>query len=78
MPVIEYPVIWPLIWMGNSKENIQSFPEEAQKMMGDQIQLIQFGGMPTNAKPFKDVGRGVSRSPCFTTISVQGDNRRRS
>ena len=28
-------------------------------MIGDQIQLIQFGGMPKDAKPFKGVGSGV-------------------
>jgi phage-related protein len=27
--------------------------------LGDQIQLIQFGGMPKDAKPFKGVGSGV-------------------
>jgi phage-related protein len=28
-------------------------------MLGDQLQLIQFGGMPKDAKPFKGVGSGV-------------------
>jgi phage-related protein len=32
--------------MGNSKSNIQNFPEGAQKLVGDELQLIQFGGMP--------------------------------
>jgi phage-related protein len=27
--------------------------------MGDELQLIQFGGMPKDAKPFKGVGSGV-------------------
>jgi phage-related protein len=27
--------------------------------LGDELQLIQFGGMPRNAKPFKGVGGGV-------------------
>ena len=27
--------------------------------MGDELQLIQFGGMPRDAKPFKGVGSGV-------------------
>lgn len=30
-----------------------------QKIIGDEIQLIQFGGMPKDAKPFKGVGGGV-------------------
>jgi phage-related protein len=49
----EAPVMSPLVWMGNSRRNIQAFPEEAQKLIGDELQLIQFGGMPRNAKPFK-------------------------
>ena len=27
--------------------------------MGDELQYIQFGGMPKNAKPFKGLGSGV-------------------
>jgi phage-related protein len=55
----ETPVLRPLVWMGNSKRNIQAFPREAQKLMGDELQLIQFGGMPKDAKPFKGLGGGV-------------------
>lgn len=53
------PVIRPLVWMGNSRRNIRAFPVGAQKTIGDELQLIQFGGMPRNAKPLKGVGRGV-------------------
>jgi phage-related protein len=49
----------PVVWMGNSKRNIQAFPKGAQKLLGDELQLIQFGGMPKDAKPFKGVGSGV-------------------
>src|SRR5437899_13044899 len=45
--------------MGNSKRNIQAFPKGAQKLIGDELQLVQFGGMPKDAKPFKGVGSGV-------------------
>lgn len=55
----ETPVLRPLVWMGNSKRNIQAFPRGAQKLLGDELQLIQFGGMPKDAKPFKGVGSGV-------------------
>jgi phage-related protein len=55
----EKPVLRPLVWMGNSKRNIQAFPDGAKKLIGDERQLIQFGGMPKDAKPFKGVGRGV-------------------
>ena len=59
MADLKTPVIRQLIWMGNSRKNIQAFPEEAQKLIGDEIQLIQFGGMPKDAKPFKGAGSGV-------------------
>jgi phage-related protein len=45
--------------MGDSRRNIQAFPEGARKGIGDELQLIQFGGMPRNAKLFKGVGSGV-------------------
>jgi phage-related protein len=56
---IEVPVLRGLVWMGNSKRNIQAYPEGAQKIIGDELQLIQFGGMPKDAKPFKGLGSGV-------------------
>lgn len=55
----ETPTLRPLIWMGNSRRNIQAFPVGAQKLLGDELQLIQFGGMPRDAKLFKGVGSGV-------------------
>ena len=49
----------PVRWMGNSKKNLLRFPLEVRKIIGDELQFIQFGGMPKNAKPFKSVGSGV-------------------
>ena len=56
---LETQVLRPLVWLGNSRRNIRAFPAEAQKTIGDELQLIQFGGMPRDAKPFKGVGSGV-------------------
>jgi len=56
---VETPLLRPLVWLGNSKRNICGFPEGAQKLIGDELQLIQFGGMPKDAKPFTGIGRGV-------------------
>lgn len=55
----ETPVLRPLVWMGNARRNLQAFPKGAQKLIGDELQLIQFGGLPRDAKPFKGVGSGV-------------------
>ncbi len=59
MESLRPPVPRPVVWLGNSRRNIQDFPKGAQKLLGDELQLIQFGGMPKDAKPFKGVGSGV-------------------
>ena len=59
MDRLEQPLLRPLVWLGDSKRNIQGFPKGAQKLLGDELQLIQFGAMPRDAKPFKGVGTGV-------------------
>lgn len=55
----EPPVLRSLVWMGPSRRNIQAFPAEVQKRLGDELQLIQFGGMPQSAKKLKGIGGGV-------------------
>lgn len=59
MDRLKPPVLRPVVWLGNSKKNLRDFPDGAQKLLGDELQLIQFGGMPKDAKPFKGVGSGV-------------------
>jgi len=56
---VKPPVLRPVVWLGNSKKNLQDFPKGARKLLGDELQLIQFGGMPRDAKPFKGVGSSV-------------------
>jgi phage-related protein len=53
------PLLRPVIWLGSSKKSIRGFPKGAQKLLGDELQLIQFGGMPKDVKPFKGIGSGV-------------------
>jgi phage-related protein len=48
-----------VVRLGNSKKRLRDFPKGAQKLLGDELQLMQFGGMPKDAKPFKGVGSGV-------------------
>ena len=45
--------------MGDAKSVLREFPEGARKLIGDELQLLQFGGMPKDAKPFKGIGSGV-------------------
>ena len=56
---VETPVMRPIVWLGNSKKNILEFLPEARKLMGDELQLLQYGGMPKDAKSFRGVGSGV-------------------
>ena len=53
------PIQRELIWLGDSRKKIRSFPEEVQKDMGDELQLIQFGKKPKDTKPFRGCGAGV-------------------
>jgi phage-related protein len=48
-----------VVWLGNSKKNILNFPEDVRKLIGDELQLIQFGRMPKDAKAFKGIDSGV-------------------
>jgi phage-related protein len=56
---LEAPVMRPIAWLGNSRKNLQAFPPDARRLMGGQLQLMQYGGMPKDAKPFKGIGPGV-------------------
>lgn len=56
---LETPVLRPLVWLGSSKKDLLAFPSQAQKLIGDELQLIQFGEMPKDAKPFRGVGSGI-------------------
>ncbi len=74
----EVPILRPVVWMGNTRRNLRAFPVEAQKLIGDELQLHQFGGMPADAKPFKGVGSGVfeialryDRNALRTVVAVQ-------
>ena len=59
MKVDEVPILRAVVWMGNAKKNLREFPEGARKLIGDELQLLQFGGMPKDAKAFKGIGSGV-------------------
>jgi len=55
----EPPILRPVVWLGDSKSELQTFPKAAQKIIGDELQLMQSGGMPKDAKPFKGVASGI-------------------
>ncbi len=53
MNIEKTPTMRHVVWLGNAKRNIMAFPEEVRKLIGGELQLIQFGGMPKDAKIFK-------------------------
>lgn len=64
--------------MGNAKKNLHGFPERVRKLIGDELQLLQFGGMPKDAKRFKGVGSGgleiavrYDKDAYLTVVAVQ-------
>lgn len=56
---MDVPILRGVVWMGDAKNNLREFPEGARKLIGDELQLIQFGGMPRDTKPFNGIGSGV-------------------
>jgi len=56
---LDVPILRPVVWLGDAKRKLREFSEGARKLIGDELQLLQFGGMPRDAKPFKGVGSGV-------------------
>lgn len=56
---MDVPILRDVVWMGDAKNNLREFPEGARKLIGDELQLIQFGGMPRDTKSFKGIGSGV-------------------
>lgn len=49
----------PLFWEGSAKKDFMVFPEAVQKDMGVALFLVQLGGTPPQAKPWKGSGPGV-------------------
>jgi len=48
-----------LFWEGSSKKDFKVFPVPVQKDMGVALFVVQLGGTPDVAKPWKGLGSGV-------------------
>lgn len=46
-------------WIGSSKKDLQSFPDDVQHDIGFALMVAQFGGKHDAAKPWKGLGPGV-------------------
>jgi len=49
----------PLHWVGSSKKDVVAFPEDVVDNIGYALSVVQFGGYPASAKPWKGLGPGV-------------------
>jgi len=49
----------PLYWENSSKRAFKEFPIAVQKDMGVALFVVQLGGTPESAKPWKGCGSGV-------------------
>ena len=49
----------PLHWVGSSRADLLDFPEAVVDDFGYLLGLVQFGGLPPSAKPWKGEGPGV-------------------
>jgi phage-related protein len=69
------PALAEVVWLGDSREALRSFPIGAQGDLGYALYQVQLGQMPPDSKPMKTVGPGVYELreqderawyPCFT------------
>jgi phage-related protein len=49
----------PLHWIGSAKKDLLAFPGEAMDDFGYALGVVQLGGTPPSAKPWKGEGQGV-------------------
>ena len=46
-------------WLGTSLNEVREFPAEARTVVGQELQLVQAGFMPSDFKPMPSVGAGA-------------------
>ena len=49
----------PLLWVGSAKKDLLGFPEQVMNDVGFALGVVQYGGHPPSAKPWKGLGPGV-------------------
>jgi phage-related protein len=56
-----------LFWVGSALEDLRAFPEDAKRLAGHQLHLVQQGLEPYDWKPMASVGSGVYELRIHTT-----------
>jgi phage-related protein len=54
--MIEPPDLKPVIWVGSSRKDYRTMPNEVQSRMGYALYIAQQGGKHRDAKPLKGFG----------------------
>lgn len=49
----------PLSFVGSSLDDLRAFPAAIRHAIGVELLRVQFGGVPTDFKPLKEVGSGA-------------------
>lgn len=49
----------PLFWVGSARQDLRAFPEDARRIAGHELHLVQEGLEPDDWKPMTNVGPGV-------------------
>lgn len=57
-----------LFWVGSSREDLCEFPEDARRMAGHQLHLVQLGLEADDWKPMPAVGAGVYEIRIHTQV----------
>lgn len=58
----------PLLWVGSSLEELKTFPEDARRIAGHQLHLVQQGLEPFDWKAMPSVGPGVYEIRIHTEV----------
>ena len=58
----------PVFWVGSSLDDLRAFPEDARRIAGHQLHLVQFGLDPADWKPVPSIGAGVSELRMHTGL----------
>ena len=58
----------PIQWLGSSRADLKAFPDDARRVAGFQLHLVQLGFDPNDWKPFRTVGPGVREIRVHTGV----------
>jgi len=53
------PPLKPLVFLGNSQDDLRGSPPAVRHALGVELMRVQFGGEPTDYKPLPTVGSGA-------------------